>query len=156
VNASAALAYSKLALTNSIVAGDLTTSSVTPTKVSSWPGVSLYKTATQSILDSTDTVLTFPNANELYDTDTMHTSNDGKITFTTAGVYAIAGGVAWEANATGRRELGISGTTSDGVPASTLTSTPSGAPAFQNVSGSCSRAPAPTPSCTCGRTRLAP
>ena len=46
---------------------------------------------------------------ERYDTDSMHStsSNTGRITFTTAGVYSSSGNVDFACNATGRHDVWI-------------------------------------------------
>lgn len=46
---------------------------------------------------------------ERYDTDSMHSTsvNTDRVTFTTAGLYLVEGGVQWDANATGVRYLAI-------------------------------------------------
>ena len=67
------------------------------------PACSVYSTATQSIAQATTTVVAY--ANEFFDTDSMHdnSTNNSRITITTAGVYvvcataqfAVAGGGAY-------------------------------------------------------------
>lgn len=53
------------------------------------PACFVYNSGNQSINDATETTLTFDS--ERYDTDTMHStsSNTGRITFNTAGLYLI-------------------------------------------------------------------
>lgn len=71
------------------------------------PRASAYNDATQSINDSTDTVLTFNQ--EDYDVGTMHDtgSNTSRITIPTGGdgLYLIIGGTTYAADADGYREL---------------------------------------------------
>jgi hypothetical protein len=56
----------------------------------------VYRTTTQAIADSTDVTVQFDN--ERWDTDTMHdnSTNNTRITLTTAGKYRIIGQVAWD------------------------------------------------------------
>lgn len=63
--------------------------------------------ATQSINDSTWTTVTFDT--ETYDTDTMHStsSNTGRLTATTAGLYLVDGVVSWDTNTTNKRQMRI-------------------------------------------------
>jgi hypothetical protein len=67
------------------------------------PRCRLYSNVAQSIPNSTWTALTFQN--ELFDTDTMHstTTNPERITATTSGLYVVAGAVTFPNNGTGRR-----------------------------------------------------
>lgn len=64
------------------------------------PAVQAYNSANLSIAN--DTVTTVTCNTELYDTDTMHSqvSNTGRVTFTTAGLYAVTFVCAWK-NKTG-------------------------------------------------------
>jgi len=68
-------------------------------------GCRVYNSGNQSISNSTDTAITFDT--ESFDTDSMHStsSNTSRITFTTAGTYAIGGVVQFDTSATGRRIL---------------------------------------------------
>jgi len=63
--------------------------------------------ANQSISSGSETTLAFNT--ETFDTDTMHdnATNNNRITFTTAGTYLVSAYVQVEANASGRRHLGI-------------------------------------------------
>lgn len=56
----------------------------------------VYNSADESIPDGTFTVVTFDS--ERYDTDTMHStsSNTGRITFTTAGIYNVHAQIQWD------------------------------------------------------------
>lgn len=67
----------------------------------------VYNSASISLTSGAYTALTFNS--ERFDTDTMHStvSNQSRITFTTAGLYAFGGNVSFAANATGLRALGI-------------------------------------------------
>lgn len=80
------------------------------------PRVKVYKTANQSIADSTYALLTW-NA-EAFDSDTMHdnVTNTARITFTTAGTYQITLNCLWASNGTGARYHTIekNGTTTKG------------------------------------------
>lgn len=70
------------------------------------PTVSLYADAPQTITNATWTTLLFPT--ETYDNDTMHStsSNTGRITVATAGIYLVVGQVTFEA-ITDPHELGL-------------------------------------------------
>ena len=72
-------------------------------------GARVYRTAAQSISDSTDTAVTFPTASssEPYDTDTFHdgASNTSRMTIPEDGKYHIDAGVEWQSNATGVRAM---------------------------------------------------
>lgn len=59
------------------------------------------------IVTNTQTRLTFDT--ELYDTDTMHSTsvNTGRITFNTAGLYAVGSSVTFGVSATGDRTLSL-------------------------------------------------
>jgi len=99
------------------------------------PRVKVYKTANQSVANSTWAAVAWTA--ETFDTDTMHdnTTNNTRITFTTAGTYQIVFNVFWAANTTGSRYVTIekNGTTTQGsgtvlldglsVPASTASGT---------------------------------
>jgi hypothetical protein len=62
----------------------------------------------QSLLNSTTTTLNFPDANEVYDTDGMHSSvNATRITPTTAGVYLVTASFYMSGASTTRLFLGI-------------------------------------------------
>ena len=67
----------------------------------------VYRTTSQSIPDSTATVINFDN--EEWDTDDIHdnATNPSRLTCKVAGTYLVSGGVQWEANTTGRRLLAI-------------------------------------------------
>lgn len=88
---------------------------VTSAKIdwSTVPCALAFNSAVQSITNNTETTVLFDS--ESFDTDTMHStsSNTGRVTFTTAGKYAIIGCAAFASNATGYREgdLRINGTT---------------------------------------------
>jgi hypothetical protein len=70
-------------------------------------GCRLFHSPAQATTNVTATVLVY--AFERFDTDTMHDSatNPGRITFNTAGVYAVGGETEYDANATGQRYLTI-------------------------------------------------
>lgn len=63
----------------------------------------------QTVTSSGNPIITFEQ--EAYDTDTMHdnSTNNGRITFTTAGVYLVWGKVLWDddTNSTGFRQITI-------------------------------------------------
>jgi hypothetical protein len=65
----------------------------------------VYKSATQSVNDATQTVLTFDS--ETADTDGFHStvSNTGRLTIPSGldGLYLVVGQVEWATNATGNR-----------------------------------------------------
>lgn len=63
------------------------------------PACFVYNSANQPINDATETTLTFDS--ERHDTDSMHStsSNTGRITFNTAGLYLIEGNIRIAAGA---------------------------------------------------------
>ena len=65
----------------------------------------VYNSAAQSISNSTETTVTFDT--EYFDTDTIHStsSNTGRLTATTDGVYIIVFNFAFTTNATGHRKI---------------------------------------------------
>lgn len=71
------------------------------------PRTSVYQTATTSCTNGAATVILFDT--EAYDTDTMHStsSNTGRITATTTGLYTVYGQVCMASNATGTRTLSL-------------------------------------------------
>jgi hypothetical protein len=71
------------------------------------PACRVRRTTPQSVPTATETAVTFDA--ERYDTDTMHStaSLTSRVTFTTAGVYDVDGGVSFAANGTGLRQVGI-------------------------------------------------
>lgn len=78
------------------------------------PKCRVYNSAPIShVASGTVQAVTFDS--ERYDTDTMHSTsvNTSRITFTTAGTFAVFGNLAFAANATGFRaiELRLNGTT---------------------------------------------
>lgn len=77
------------------------------------PRCRVYNSAAISVANATDQALTFNS--ERYDTDTMHSTavNTSRITFTTAGLYAVGATLQWASNATGYREtiIMLGGTT---------------------------------------------
>lgn len=74
-----------------------------PTSISNRPAVMAYHTVPQSIANNTLTTVALNN--ELYDTDTMHdnTTNNSRLTITTAGFYEIVFNGVWKNNSTGDR-----------------------------------------------------
>jgi len=70
-------------------------------------GARVYNDAAISVANNTGVALTFNS--ETYDTDTIHdtSTNTGRLTCKTAGIYLIVGSVRWEANATGERLVKI-------------------------------------------------
>lgn len=71
------------------------------------PRCLVYQTATSSTTNGASTVITFDT--EQYDTDTMHSTstNTGRITATTTGLYTVFGQVCMASNATGTRTLSL-------------------------------------------------
>lgn len=71
------------------------------------PRCSVYQTATTSCTNGAATTILFDT--EAYDTDTMHStsSNTGRITATTTGLYTVYGQVCMASNATGTRTLSL-------------------------------------------------
>lgn len=121
INSSAAIAYSKLNLSNSIVAGDLTSKAVTYAKQGIVPSCKASKSTTTSISHATMTSISL-NAED-WDTGVatggteFHStsSNTSRITPSVAGVYVVSGFVSWDsASSTGMRGvvLNINGTSS--------------------------------------------
>jgi hypothetical protein len=80
-----------------------------PAGGSSFAGVSAYKSAVQSINNSTWTALTFDTEN--FDTNTFHdnSTNNTRLTIPTGkgGYYSIGGNIVFAGNATGIRAVGI-------------------------------------------------
>jgi hypothetical protein len=74
-----------------------------PAVISNPPACSAFRSTNQSISNNTLTAVSF--ANELYDTDTMHsnTVNPTRVTFTTAGTYVVTFVAVWNKNAVGNR-----------------------------------------------------
>lgn len=73
----------------------------------STPMVRAKRTTNDSIADATEEAVVF--GAEDYDTDTMHnnSTNPTRITFTTAGKYAIGGMVQWDAGAGATRWISV-------------------------------------------------
>ena len=71
-------------------------------------GCRVYNNADFSVANATAWVI-HPFNSEQYDTDTMHdnTTNNTRITFTTAGIYIAIFQVKWAASVTGRRIMGM-------------------------------------------------
>ena len=69
------------------------------------PGAAVYHNANQTITHGVSTFLSFNS--EHYDTDTIHdtSTNNGRLTCKTAGVYLFYASVRWAANTTGTRVL---------------------------------------------------
>jgi hypothetical protein len=67
----------------------------------------VYADGTQSLANASDVAIAFNQ--ESFDTDSMHdnTTNNTRITFTTAGTYVITTNIAFTANATGYRGISI-------------------------------------------------
>lgn len=74
-----------------------------PAVISNPPACSAFRSTNQSIANNTMTAVSF--ANEIYDTDTMHsnTVNPTRVTFTTAGTYVVTFVAVWNKNAVGNR-----------------------------------------------------
>lgn len=71
-------------------------------------GCRVYRTTTQAIADSTYVAVQFDN--ERWDTDTMHdnSTNNTRITFTTAGKYRVVANISWNnTDADGVRQVRI-------------------------------------------------
>jgi hypothetical protein len=81
----------------------------TPAGGASFVGASVYKTATQSIANSTDVALTFPNEN--FDTDSIHdnSTNNSRLTIPTGkgGKWLFTATIQFVSNTTGYRQLAI-------------------------------------------------
>lgn len=88
-------------LDGTIATADLADGAVTPAKTAVIPGCRVYNNAAISVTHNTFQALTFNT--ERFDTDTMHStsSNTGRITFTTAGIYQVTGHVVFAASAGG-------------------------------------------------------
>ena len=71
------------------------------------PGAHVYNNVNQSAANATLTILSFNS--ERFDTDNIHdaVTNNSRLTCQTSGVYAISASIAWAANVTGVREMGI-------------------------------------------------
>jgi len=71
------------------------------------PRTSVYQTATTTCTTGVATTILFDT--ETYDTDTMHStsSNTGRITATTTGLYTVYAQVCMASNATGTRTLAL-------------------------------------------------
>jgi len=80
-----------------------------PAAGGSFAGVRVRKSATQSIANATDTVITFDT--ETFDTDAYHdnSTNSGRLTVPTgkAGYYSIYFCIQWDVNALGDREISL-------------------------------------------------
>jgi hypothetical protein len=74
-----------------------------PEELSDPPACQAYSTVNLTIANSSMTALALNN--KIYDTDTMHsnTTNNTRITFTTAGTYLVTFVCAWNKHATGDR-----------------------------------------------------
>lgn len=72
-------------------------------------GASAYHDAAQTISNNTIPLAVLAFNSERFDTDTIHdtAANNSRLTCKTAGVYQIVANVAFAANATGRRIVGI-------------------------------------------------
>lgn len=99
VDAAAAIAYSKLNLASSIVAGDLNWATI--------PAARAYHSADQSVANATLTALVLNS--ERFDTELIHdtVTNNSRLTCKTAGKYIITASAGFAANATGLRLIGI-------------------------------------------------
>lgn len=78
-----------------------------PPEIDNPPCCRVTHSTNQAITSGPTTILVFNL--ERYDTDSMHdiTTNNSRITFNTAGVYAVGGQVRWEGNDAGDRRLFI-------------------------------------------------
>lgn len=74
-----------------------------PALISNPPTAKAYHSTMLSISNNTETTVSLNS--ELYDTDTMHdvSSNNSRITFTTAGVYIVTLNLTWDKSGTGDR-----------------------------------------------------
>lgn len=70
-------------------------------------GARVYNSSAIAISNATGTKLTFDS--EIYDTDGIHStsSNTGRLTCVTDGIYSIGGNIQWQGNNTGRRLFSI-------------------------------------------------
>lgn len=110
LSGAAAVPSTCLLLANVLVAASdtaITTAEIQDARVRTTKSVRLANTSTQSITNSTETVLTFDT--ELHDYDAMHStvSNTSRITIATPGVYDVVAALAWDANVTGDRIIRI-------------------------------------------------
>lgn len=104
---------------------------VTAAKLAGQPRVSAFNMSSQAIGNDVLTYMELPG--EFFDSDEMHAAED-PTTFrpTTTGMYAVNGQVAWSANGSGYREVGIA--VNGTLIAVERTPAVQGSPTFQNVS----------------------
>lgn len=107
-------------------------------------GAKTYRTATQSIPDSTDTTVTFPSgsATEEYDTDEYHSdaTNTGRMVIQQDGYHEVQGSIEWATSGVGNRNLSLvhvaaAGGTETVLDQDRLTAPGGGAQEFQDVHG---------------------
>jgi len=74
------------------------------------PSCSIRSTNASSVADATDTYLSLGSgATVEWDTDSMwNPATPDRVTIKTAGIYALDATIAWSANTTGYRDIGIS------------------------------------------------
>lgn len=91
-------------IASSSASGDLV---LLPLAIRTPPACCVYNDANISLTNETSTVLTFNQ--ERFDNDSMHSTvtNTSRITFTTAGIYAVRLGVSFTGNTAGDRQLYI-------------------------------------------------
>jgi hypothetical protein len=94
-------------LNGTVATADLANGAVTPAKVGTIPAARVRKSASQSIPNNTLATLAFDI--EDFDTAALHDTavNNTRLTAPISGVYQVSAGVAWDANATGFRELSL-------------------------------------------------
>lgn len=117
------IAYQDLLLLQSLGTGDvLTAATMTQVRLNDEylvdpPAVSVYNSVGQTVASTVDASMDADS--ELFDNDSMHstTTDTSRITVQTAGRYLFLMTVAWPANSTGYRLLGLrrDGTTTDNV-----------------------------------------
>lgn len=112
-------------LNGTIATADIADAQITVAKLAGVPCARVYRSSDQSISNSSNTVITFNS--ERYDTESIHStsSNTGRLTAQTAGVYCISVTVSWEGALNGYRSLSIRINGSTTV-AATLRNTTSG------------------------------
>ncbi|MBJ7348667.1 MAG: hypothetical protein JHC87_08880, partial [Thermoleophilaceae bacterium] len=111
-----------------IATAELLDGSVTLPKLAAQPYCSL--TGYLPVLTSTWTSLALTEGE---DTDTMFGGVTGRITFTTAGVYLVTGQFAWDAHATGHRQISLTGTVG-GIPMASIHKSLTGNGTYQSLS----------------------
>lgn len=110
LNGAGAVPSTCLLLANVLVpaaSSSVTTANIRDARVRTTKSTRIANTATQSIANSTETVLTFDT--DLHDYDEMHStiSNTSRIVIATTDVYKVDAALAWDANTAGDRIMRI-------------------------------------------------